>query len=446
MNSAAYTRKSTVSKNDLLLLIQKSFTVLGCEAEDINYSLLDEIWCMENIWNSDVIAYYGTRLRLLEFLMARRFKAIDKKEGKGNGASTSKSKAHSDRQTGSLGTEFSDHYDEEQGVSRSDEITKSKTTDSGISEGSHCQTDVHRMLARDKGFGRSGSVTKGTRQGAHVTKSKTANSHDGQQTGYSNRTSCTWTFSDEKGSGNGQQTNQSFGGLGAGAGSTASSNASSAITYWSRGLYDSSKSSETNLRQAEGSRTINGDNRSFNQSENESGNFFTANNQTHQQKAHGGGSKDSSSHVKRSWTYGYGSGESYSKQDSWTDSGTKLNAYTKVRANSEVVSDAFDKFHFYSYKNQQLFNNLKIAYEASKANYDWLVKHLVSDVGTAAILGNLRDCAINSRFEDINFANLSKLDTLQCSNIGGQNAIFHGTQSYGKCRISGHSNCTGCLA
>jgi hypothetical protein len=144
------------------------------------------------------------------------------------------------------------------------------------------------MLQRDKGFGRSGNVTKGSRQGAHVTKSKTHSGHDGYQKGYSNRFGCNWTFTDEIGKTEGQTKTNSFGALGNGAQTAGSASASSSSTYWSRGVYDASKASETVHREAEGSRSLDGDNRQFSQSESESGNFFNANNQSHQQKAHGG--------------------------------------------------------------------------------------------------------------------------------------------------------------
>ena len=415
MNKLAYTRKSKLEKLDYLLLIQKSFYDLGCETADVDIPLLEELWCMEDIWLNDAIAYYGTRLRLLEFLMARRFKSMDVKEGKGTGASTSKTKAHSERKSGSFGTEFADHYDEEQGVSRSDEITKSKTKDAGISEGSHCQTDVHRMLQRDKGFGRSGNVTKGSRQGAHVTKSKTSSSYDGYQKGFSNRFGCNWTYSSEKGRGKAESTAKNYGAFAGGAESTATTSGSSSVSYWSRGVYDAAKSSETTHREGEGSRSLGGDNRTFSESTSEAGNFFNANNQSHNQKAHGGGTKDTSSHVKRSWTYGYGSGESYSKQDSWSDSGTKLNAYTTLRANSDSVGDSFDKFSFYSYKNNQLFSNLKSAYEIAKQNYDWILHHLHRDQGTTAVMTNLRDCAQKQRYQDLNFASLANLERSHCA-------------------------------
>ncbi len=398
---------NNLNQYNLLQLLKSSLLDLGCDNTDFSDQLLNQLWCLEYQHN-DTLTYFAVRLKLLEFLMARRFRSIDNFVGKGRGLATSKQESHSDRNSNSLGTEFADSYDEEAGVSRSDEINKSKTKDSGITEANSCNLENHRSIGRDLGYGKGYGYSDSAREGANIDLSSSHTEYNGTTTGGGNKVGCNWSRSEEFTESDSKSKGDSPSSLIFTVGRSYSVSSAYSNSAWSKGLYDASKQSETSVRRGSGNRSVNNNSASYSEAKGESGNWFQGNQNQHSQRASGSNSDDYAAHVKRSWTYGYGSGESYSKADSWNESGTKLKSKTTYRADSSNESNASDNFHYYAYKNNQLFKNLQIAYEVTLANYTLLYNLSTRMVGTSSIESSFKEICKLPNYEALNYARINQ--------------------------------------
>lgn len=372
---------NNLTQFNLLQLLKKSLLSLGCETQDFTDELLNELWCLEFLSNN-ILTYYAVRLKLLEFLMFRKFRNIDNATGIGRGITTSKNKSHSDRKAGSLGNEYSDSYDQESGTTRSDEVTKTKTTDSGISEANSCNEENHRSLGTDKGTGTGYGFSDNVKENANVNQSNSHTEYDGTTTGGGNKVGCSFSRSEEKTTSDSSSLGSTPPALFVTWSKSYGVSSATAQSAWSKGLFDSSAQSETTIRKGKSSKTVNNKAAGYATGKSQSGNEFQSNTHNHGQRASGGNSDDYSSHVKRSWTYGYGSGETYSMADSWNESGTKLKSSSSFRQDSDAVSDGSENFHYYASKDSQLFNNLKMSYEVTLDNINWLLHIDNQNIGT----------------------------------------------------------------